>query len=167
MTVGEIMKRPVQTCGPHDSLHFAAKIMWDNDCGCVPVVESGKVVGMLTDRDICMAAYTQGVPLTALEAWSAMSHEVFSCAPTDAVATAEAIMQDHHIRRLPVIERDGQLVGMLSLSDLALESTRESRAKAKRQVSADGVVRTLGSICEPHRSMSLTTARDDAEAAWV
>ena len=167
MIVEQIMKRPVKACSSHDLLHTAAKIMWDFDCGCVPVVDGGKVVGMLTDRDICMAAYLQGGPLTAMAVSTAMSRELFVCRPTDPVATAEAVMQEHHVRRLPVVDDEGRLVGMLSLSDLAVESARERRGKSKRDVSADEVVRTLGSVCEPRRSTTRANAGDDSETAWV
>ncbi|MBI1815126.1 MAG: CBS domain-containing protein [Deltaproteobacteria bacterium] len=158
MKVEQIMKRPVNTCTPRDTLNTAAKIMWDHDCGCVPIVEDGRLVGMLTDRDICMAAYTQGAPLTGLEVWKAMSNVVHICRPSDTLAVAERLMQTHGIRRLPIVDSDGRLVGLLSLSDIALEGVRERSGKAKRQISADEVARTLGSICEPRESTSLATA---------
>ena len=67
MNVEQIMNREVKTCAPRDSLNKAAQIMWDTPCGAVPVVdEQGRPVGFLTDRDVCMAAYTQNKPLTEL-----------------------------------------------------------------------------------------------------
>ena len=64
MKVGDLMTKDVKACSQHDSLNRAAQLMWENDCGSVPVVDSdSKVVGMLTDRDICMAAYTKGIAL--------------------------------------------------------------------------------------------------------
>ena len=87
MNVGQLMTRTVHACNPDDPLHVAAQIMWEQDCGCVPVVvdeEGGsRVVGMLTDRDVCMAAYTQGKALAVIKVSSAMSREVCSCRPTD------------------------------------------------------------------------------------
>ena len=74
MTVGDLMTTDVKACGSHDGLDVPARLMWANDCGCVPVVdESGHVVGMLTDRDICMAALTQGGPLTQLRVSNSMA----------------------------------------------------------------------------------------------
>ena len=74
MKVEQIMNREVKTCGPHDSLNKAAQIMWDTPCGAVPVVdEQGRPVGFLTDRDVCMAAYTQNKPLTELPVERAMA----------------------------------------------------------------------------------------------
>ena len=64
MKVADSMTRDVRACSVHDSLNAAARVMWENDCGCVPIVDSqGRLVGIVTDRDICMATYTQGVPL--------------------------------------------------------------------------------------------------------
>src|SRR5690606_28351921 len=69
MQVRELMTRDVQVCGPRDDLNRAAQIMWDHDCGVVPVVDSERrPIGMVTDRDVCMAAYTQGKPLSAIRA---------------------------------------------------------------------------------------------------
>ena len=77
MRVEQLMTRTVETCEPHDTLVTAARIMWTRDCGCVPVVvpeEGGhRVVGMLTDRDVCMAAYLQGRPLSEISVASVMS----------------------------------------------------------------------------------------------
>lgn len=86
MQVKQIMSQPVATCRSNDPLHIAAQRMWDSDCGVVPVVnDEGCAVAMITDRDICMAAYTQGKPLAEIEVRSAMSHELYSCGPNDSL----------------------------------------------------------------------------------
>jgi CBS domain-containing protein len=134
MKIDQLMTRPVLTCRPSDGLDAAARIMWEHDCGCVPVVVPAdgddRVVGMITDRDVCMAAYTQGLPLTAIPVEAAMAHEVRSCRPTDSVGDALRILAGNQIRRLPVLDAGGLLVGMVSLADLAREAAREHGRKA-------------------------------------
>ena len=86
MKVSDLMTREVRTCHQHDSLNRAAQLMWENDCGAVPVVDSDlKVIGMLTDRDICMAAYTQGKRLDEIPVVTAMSRQVVRCLPSASV----------------------------------------------------------------------------------
>src|SRR5215472_13332338 len=80
MDIERVMKHDVMACHPNDSLNRAAQLMWENACGCVPVVdEVGKPVGLITDRDICMAAYTQGRPLDAITVDASMARNVISC----------------------------------------------------------------------------------------
>ena len=152
IAVQELMTRDVQTCTPDDTLDVPARMMWDHDCGCIPVVDQNAyVVGMITDRDICMATYIQGIALKALRVSNAMSREVFACRPEDSVGVAENIMQEHRVRRLPVVAMDGRLVGILSLNDLAREAARE-HVPPRREVGPEGLVETLATICEPRRS---------------
>ncbi len=93
--------------------------MWDHDCGCAPVVDMhGKLVGIVTDRDICMASYTQGVPLDAIPVERVMSPKVISCARGDDLDTAHRLMRTHEIHRLPVVDTRGRPIGILSLSDV-------------------------------------------------
>lgn len=153
MKVRELMARDVKCCGTYNTLNTAAQMMWDNDIGCVPIVErDGRVIGMLTDRDICMAAYTQGVSLTGALVTSAMSKELFSCAPDDDVAFAEKLMREKQVRRLPVIDAGGRLVGILSLNDIAREAQREAEAKKAREVTDAEIASVMASVCAPrHR----------------
>jgi CBS domain-containing protein len=117
--VSDLMTPDVRSCTIHDSLNGAARIMWDHDCGCAPVVDAhGKLIGIVTDRDICMAAYTQGVPLAAIRVERAMSPKVISCARGDDLETAHRLMRTHEIHRLPVVDSRGKPIGILSLSDV-------------------------------------------------
>jgi CBS domain-containing protein len=143
MNVEQVMTRGVRACGPGDPLSHAAQIMWEADCGCVPIVDAdGRPVAMLTDRDICMAAYTRGLSLGDMSASSAASHRLISVRADAALATAEQLMREYRIRRLPVVDADGKLVGILSMNDLA-------RRARRHEVSAEGVVKTLAAVCEP------------------
>jgi len=105
--------------------------MWDHDCGCVPVVDGhGRLAGIVTDRDICMAAYTQGLPLERIPMERAMSVRVISCARGDDLESAHRLMRTHEIHRIPVTDSRGRLVGIVSLSDLANYSCGDSAAQA-------------------------------------
>jgi CBS domain-containing protein len=120
MRAKDVMTHDPKTCTPGHSLAAAAKTMWDHDCGCVPVVDdTGRVVGMLTDRDVCMAAYINGQPLHELSVSQAMSRNVVRCAPDDPVDAVLAAMSRGRIRRMPVIGRLGALIGIVSLTDIA------------------------------------------------
>jgi len=128
MKVSQVMQRPAQSCDANQTLDVAARIMWENDCGSVPVTDSaGRLVGILTDRDICMAAYLQGGPLHTLYVGSAMAPRVFSCMPDDSIAECHAIMREQQVHRLPVVDKDGALVGMLSLHDLVRDAAQSPR----------------------------------------
>ena len=145
MKVREVMVREVRSCCAEDSLNRAAQIMWDGDCGVVPVVDGeGRPVGMITDRDICMAAYTQGLPITMLRVGTSMVREVASCSPDATLETAMALMKEGQVRRLPITDGSGKLVGILSLNDLA----REARRRSGSGVAAADLADTLGRICE-------------------
>jgi CBS domain-containing protein len=119
--VGSIMTRNVVSCSGNDTLHRAAQIMWDRDCGAVPVVDAeGRAVGLVTDRDLCMAAYTRARPLSAISVSSLLSGKLHTCAASTSLDEAVARMRGQRIRRLVVVDpKDQRLVGMLSLADLA------------------------------------------------
>jgi CBS domain-containing protein len=146
MKIEQFMTRDVKLCRPEQSLNDAARLMWDHACGCVPVVdEDDRVVGVLTDRDICMAAYTRGLLLTDMTVMSAMSREVFTCRLGDTVDVAEAIMRRHQVRRLPVLAFDDRIVGLVSLSDIADEAERRKGQRSK-DLGADAIRSTLVAV---------------------
>jgi CBS domain-containing protein len=148
MKIDKVMTTDVKCCRSDETLNAAAKLMWEHDVGCVPVVdEAQRVVGMLTDRDVCMAAYTKGTTLSSVPVAAAMSDKVISCDIDESLATVEQRMRIHKIRRLPVL-KGTQLVGMVSLNDIARAWQRRVSDK-KSAISADDVATTLASICEP------------------
>ena len=146
MKVEQVMTRDVKLCRVEESLNDAARVMWDHACGCVPVVDADdRVVGVLTDRDVCMAAYTRGLPLGDMTVSSAMSRQVFACHVGDALDTAEAIMREHQVRRLPVLGFGDRIVGILSLSDIAREAERRKGQRSK-DLSPDAIRSTLVAV---------------------
>jgi CBS-domain-containing membrane protein len=132
-------------------LAAAAGLMWENDCGILPVVtEVEKVVGLISDRDICMAANLQGRNLWSIAVEDVFSGDVYACKPDDDIRTALKIMGEHKVRRLPVVASDGKLNGILSMNDIVLKA-EESRDKKPAQLTYGDVVNTYKAICK-HRS---------------
>jgi CBS domain-containing protein len=119
MKVRDVMSEDVFICNPDDNLATAALRMWNHDCGVLPVVERGRVRGVITDRDICMALALKGQPPAAVRVAEVIAGPAVSCVPGTDVAEALEIMRDHQVHRLPVVE-DGRLAGLVSLNDLAL-----------------------------------------------
>jgi CBS domain-containing protein len=157
MNVSDIMKKDVVCCHPSETLAVAAERMWNHDIGSLPVVnDEGHVIGMLTDRDICMAAYTQGKPLFAIPASVAMSRELHACLPSDAISAAEKTMRAHRVRRLPVIDRHGHPVGLISLNDLARNA--EPGQATRKHLSAAEVAATLAAVCAPRPAIVAAVA---------
>ena len=159
MKVKDLMATEVKCCAAHNTLKTAAQMMWENDIGCVPVVDQdGRAIGMLTDRDVCMAAYIQGVTLTGSLVTSAMSKEVFSCMPDKDIADAEKLMREKQVRRLPVIDTQGRVIGVISLNDIAREGGRETEMKKTREVSDAEIARVMASVCAPRHLISEAAA---------
>ena len=113
------MSGTVWSCMRDESAESAARVMWDRNVGAVAVTDGeGKLVGIVTDRDICMLAYFNGTALATLPVAAAMSNWVFTVGPDETIPAAEQLMRSNQIRRLPVVE-NGKAVGMLSLGDIA------------------------------------------------
>lgn len=118
MKVKDICTWRPWACAINGTLADAAKIMWEGDCGSVPVVdEVGKVVGMLSDRDITMAALTKDRSPRHVEVREVMTGKVHACSADDDVRTALRTMGERRVRRLPVLDEQGVLKGILSISD--------------------------------------------------
>lgn len=143
MNISKLMHADPITCRTRDNLAHAAQLMWDHDVGCLPVIDDdGKVAGMITDRDICMAAYTSGDPLGLIPVTTPMARVLYSCTPDDSLREVEKAMQDHQIRRMPVIDGTGHPIGVISLNDLAQSVGHDS-------VSASEVATTLAAVSAP------------------
>lgn len=145
MKIKEVMSQPPVTCPTSATLDNAARLMWEFDCGVVPVVdEKGHVAGVVTDRDICMAAYTQGKPLHLIGVTSAMAKDVVTVNAGESVETVEQLMREKLVRRLPVLDGDSMIVGLVSMNDLARLAARAKRSTVDREL-----VSTLAAVCEP------------------
>lgn len=147
MKIGELMTRGALTCSSGDTLDRAAQIMWERDCGAVPVTdERGRVVGVLTDRDICMAAFTQGRPLGEISVSIAASKTLVSASPDEEAIDVASRMQAHQVRRIPVTDGDGAVLGMIGLGDLARHVALGGETDG---LSSDAIARTLAAISQP------------------
>lgn len=146
MKVQDIMTSDVQCCGPDTNLAAAAKMMWDSDCGALPVLNvEGQVMGMITDRDICMAAATKNKPASDITVWETVSGKAHTCHLPDDIHTALDIMKRERVRRLPVVDEDGVLQGIVAMNDFVLLAGEAKGAKASA-VSYEDVVRTMKAI---------------------
>ena len=146
MKVREIMSTNAKVCTLTDNLSAAAGLMWGNDCGFLPVVaEGGKVVGLITDRDICMAATLNNKNLWDITVEDVISGEVFACNSEEDIHSALKTMQENKVLRLPVIAADGTLEGILSMNDVVLKA-EEPKEKKSPELSYTDVVKTYKSI---------------------
>lgn len=151
MKIEELMSRPARTCRLSATLEEAAQQMWDFDCGALPIVgDDGILLGMITDRDISMAAYTQGMALRDIPVENAMAKEIFFCRPGDTIDAAERMMAERRIRRVPVVDEKGRPVGLLSLDDLARNAQRAPASQGLDR----RVVQTLAAIGAPRAERS-------------
>jgi CBS domain-containing protein len=119
MIVKDIMSKAIATCRPESDLGSVAQTMRERDCGFLPVVDShGTIVGVVTDRDVCLAGATKNRPLARVSVKDAMSHPVYSCLLDENVKAVLATMAKHRVRRLPVLNKNGHLEGVLSIDDI-------------------------------------------------
>ena len=120
----EIMTRNVKTVNRETTLREVAALMRDGDMGAVPVVESGKLVGIVTDRDIVVRAIAEGRD-SSVPVGEVMTAEVYSVGENDFVFEAIRLMGDRQVRRVPIINEAGELVGIIAMADVALETEDE------------------------------------------
>jgi len=155
--VAEIMTCAVHCCLPSDSLNRAAQIMWEGNCGALPVVNAdGIIVGMITDRDICMASYTQGRDLPALTVELAMSRSVKACAADEPISRALEIMEQSKVRRVPVIQ-EGKVQGIVTLADVARLVQTPHRADGAAR---EALARALAGIIQGPEAFSTAQAAE-------
>lgn len=155
MKVKDVMIRDVKFCHPDYNLAQIAEIMWNGNCGAVPVVDDrGKVTGMITDRDICIALGTRNAKAADLRVGDVASARYFACAAEDDLDSALRTMAAQEVRRLPVVDADGRLTGILSIDDVIL------RAGQGSGIDLDGVLATLQAVCRhrPHERAVMVAA---------
>jgi CBS domain-containing protein len=145
MIVERIMTRDVACCRSSDTLEEAARLMSDRDCGCLAVLAADdSLIGVVTDRDICLAAYNQHAPLSGILVDHAMSRHVRVCGPRDELSEVAQRMQLFKVRRLPVVDADRRVIGLVSIDDIAIAADR-GRDKPGYP-SAASVTHTLASL---------------------
>jgi CBS domain-containing protein len=162
MRVVDIMMGTPYYCRPEMNLGSATELMWRGDCGFLPVIgNDGKVVGVITDRDICVALGTRGRPSGDVTVAEAMSRKAYFCAPDDDVHIALRAMREGHVRRLPVFTKSGELVGVVSMDDMLSRAETPSLGKAP-ELSTEDVVKTFQAINV--RQLPQPTAKQAAAA---
>jgi CBS domain-containing protein len=158
MRVKELMSQPVRLCSVTQSLDEAAHVMWEGDCGVVPIVdEDGRLVGVVTDRDICMAAHFHGTSLRDIPIVEVMTRDVYACGPDDDLTEAEQLMSMRQVHRLPVVGRDRAPVGLLSMTDV-VQVVKPGSTLQKPGSATEECLRTLAAISEPRSKLQATRA---------
>jgi CBS domain-containing protein len=159
MKVKEIMTPNAKAIWLTESLADAAQLMWENDCGVLPIIKDGrKVIGMITDRDICMAAAMRDTNPSSVSVEEVMTGQVYSVNPEDDVSQALEAMREHKIRRLAVVNADGELEGVLSMNDVVLKA-KTSDGSIGSSMGYGDVVKTYQAICQhPLPSAASATA---------
>lgn len=137
MKVRDIMSSPVTWARPGDSISYAARLMAEEDVGVLPLLENGRVEGIVTDRDIAVRAVAGAIP-PLTEVRRIMTEEVITCSPDASVENVLSLMSAQQVRRLPVCDAEGKLVGIFALADAAHRDPDKSE-----------VAEALDEICEP------------------
>lgn len=146
MKIAELMTAPVRTCTVNDSLNAAANVMWEHDCGIVPVLDAGgKLVGVVTDRDICMAAFFHGARLSELPVREVMARDLHTVRPEASLHDGLELMRAMQVRRVPVVDGEGALAGILSLADVA-------RARGRGELRDDDVSEAFSAVTQSRRA---------------
>jgi CBS domain-containing protein len=147
--VKEIMSAYVTSCGSNATLVAAAGVMRGYNCGTLPVIDGGgKVIGMISDRDICLAVSKKDNDVSRIKVSEVISGKVYACAPTDDVKDALKTMRKKKAPGLPVVDGAGALKGILSIDDILLHA-RKARGKKSRKLSYKDAARTFQAICKP------------------
>lgn len=142
MKVQDVMSQNVASCHPWTNLSEVAMMMWNHDCGMIPVVsDQGNVTSVITDRDICMSVATQHRRAEEISVGEVTNGALHVCRPEDDVAKVLKAMAVNQVRRLPVTDQEGRLVGMLSLNDLVTAS------RSTKAPTYSAVIETLKAIC--------------------
>jgi CBS-domain-containing membrane protein len=145
-TAESVMTRNPVTCYAEGTLLVAAKRMWEHDVGALPVTDAAdRVVGMITDRDVAMAAYTRGKGLEEITVESVMSTGVWCVMPQAPLTEVEALMQQHKVRRIPVVDQGRHPIGMITIDDLA----RHVGPLRYAPITPEELAQTLRAVCEP------------------
>ena len=149
MRVNELMCRPVASCTEETTLAAAARRMEENDCGVLPVLRDGRIVGVVTDRDVCLAVARKAASQTPVR--EAMTADVAKCGVNDDIRDALAVMAKRQVRRLPVVDDRGGVAGLLSMDDIILRAEEPDPSRRPPAVTYREAVATLQHICGSRR----------------
>ena len=150
MRVRELMTKNVTACTVDSTLASVASRMWLGSCGAVPVLDAARrVVGIITDRDVCFAAGSKDRPASDIKVGEIISGKLYTCSPEDDVRDALRTMRDRRVRRLPVVDDSGRLVGILSVTDTILHAEHAEGRRPAPDLPYDDVMATLQSVCRP------------------
>jgi CBS domain-containing protein len=153
MKVQDVMTSNVKSCRPETSLAEAAKMMWENDCGILPVVSAEKkIMSTITDRDVAIAVGTRNQPAWDITVREVMPEIVVTAAPSDDIKSTLRTMGTARERRLPVTDGNGVLRGILSMNDVVLQT-----ATGPRDPSCEDIINTLKEICEHQMTRAAMT----------
>lgn len=141
-TIAEVMTTDVEVVRPEETLRDAARAMADLDVGSLPVCDGRKLIGMITDRDITVRAVADGMDPNKAQVSEVMTAQAYSCSEEQTTDEVMVQMGDLQVRRLPVVDHEGQIVGIVSLGDLA---TRQSGH-------IDNALREISTPSEPDRT---------------
>jgi CBS domain-containing protein len=156
MKASDIMTASPSCCSPDDSIQDAARTMRDCDCGSLPVVEDGCIVGIVTDRDLAVRALAEGRDAdTKLE--DVITRDPACCSTDDSLAEVQRLMSEHQVRRIPVVDADGCCVGIIAQADLA-RAASDGEPISEREIAI-----VVERISEPRRSSFDRGARDERE----
>jgi len=148
MRVQDVMMRTPASCRPETNLGAAVELLWERNCGMLPVVDAmQKVIGVVTDRDLSVAMGTRNRLPGEITVGNVMGEEVYTCSPQDDIHSALETMASRKIRRLPVVSQHGLLEGILSMDDVILHTGTGSWTNS--DLSQDTVIRTLKQIYGP------------------
>ncbi|MBZ5500687.1 MAG: CBS domain-containing protein [Acidobacteriia bacterium] len=149
MRVEEVMMRTPACCSPESNLGTATELLWSRNCGILPIVDAQqKVIGVITDRDLCIALGTRNQLAGQVQVGEVMSQNVVSCRPEEDIHAALDTMARNRVRRLPVVNKEGRLEGILSMDNIVLHADAAGTGKTAELAPRDIVV-TLQRIYGP------------------
>lgn len=150
MKVQDVMSGEVRTCRPETNLAEVATLMWQYDCGALPVVTNeNKVIGMVTDRDIAIAVGTKGRLASDIPVSEVLSGNVYAAMLDEDIHAALKTMRQEKVRRLPVTNQEGMLQGILSINDIVLRA-EEEKGRHHPELNYEDAMSTVKAVCE-HR----------------
>ncbi|HUJ82281.1 MAG TPA: CBS domain-containing protein [Candidatus Acidoferrales bacterium] len=149
MKVQDVMMRTPVYCRPETNLGSAIEMLWVRNCGMLPIVDARqKVIGVVTDRDLCVALGTRNRPAGQITVGEVATGEAYTCRSGDDIHVALQAMANNRVRRLPVVNEDGVLEGILSMDNVVLHTETGSWGR-QAELSDEDVVKTLREIYGP------------------